>query len=59
EHLSGFNEHLPELAETHLSFKGVGFEFGIVLAEYRKHRSVFGEHLRRFENALPMSAKVL
>jgi hypothetical protein len=42
-----------------LSFKSVGFEFGIVLAEHGKHRSVFGEHLHRFENVLPMSAKVL
>jgi hypothetical protein len=36
-----------------LPFKSVNFELGIVLAEHRKHRSVFGEHLYRFENVLP------
>jgi hypothetical protein len=41
-----------------LSFKSVNFELGIVLAEHRKHRSVFGEHLPRFENVPPVSGKV-
>ncbi|HEY1696112.1 MAG TPA: hypothetical protein VGG39_28290 [Polyangiaceae bacterium] len=52
EHLSGFRKCLPEPSETRSSFKSVGFELGTELAEHGKHRSVFGEHLRRFENVL-------